>query len=119
MGAPRPNKAVTSHRTPRGFVLVKCLLTWLPLSLAKTARLQRLNHAQRLFRRPANVKIVNDLVTKDAFRIDHEESAQRDTISLDQNAVVTRSFLGRISGQRIFQALNSTIVARRVQPGAV
>src|SRR5918996_1568395 len=68
--------------------LVKRLLTWFPLCLAQTARLQRLDNSQRLFGRTSNVQIVNDLVTQDAFRIDHKESAKRNAAALDEHAVL-------------------------------
>src|SRR5690349_19603720 len=56
---------------PAKQLAVERLLAGLPFSLAESAGLQRVNHAQRFFRRAADVQIVHDLVTKHAFGIDH------------------------------------------------
>ena len=84
---------------------VQRFLTRLPFCLAETAGLQCLNHSKRFFSRTSDIQIVNDLVTKNAFRIDNEESAKCDTAVFDQHAIVARDILGRIRGQRIFQIL--------------
>src|ERR1051326_1975362 len=99
--------------------LVEGPLPRLPLSLAESAGLQSLNHAQRFFSRTSHVQIVHDFVTKNAFRIDHEETAQRDAATLDQNAIVARNFLRCVSSQRVFQSFYSALVARCIKPGAV
>src|SRR5688500_13607400 len=101
------------------YLRVQSLLARLPLSLAKTTGLQRLDHAQRLFRRTAHVQIVDHLVTKNAFRIDYEETTQRNAAVLDQHTVIARHLLGRIRRERVFQTFNATFVSRRVQPRAL
>ncbi len=73
---------------------VNRLLAWLPFSLAESARLQGLNHAQGFFRRASDVEIVNHLVAQDAFWINHEETAQCDAFVFDQNTVIARDRFG-------------------------
>src|ERR1041385_2307298 len=51
-------------RSQQKLLAVERLLAGLPFSLAESAGLQRLNHAQRFFRRAADVQIVHDLVTQ-------------------------------------------------------
>src|ERR1043165_6262992 len=75
-------------------------LTRPPLSLTQATGLQRLDHAQRLFGRTANIQIVNDFVAQYAFRIDDEQAAQRDALVVDQHTVILRHLLGDVCAER-------------------
>src|SRR5690349_3147441 len=70
---PRKNAKSKAQR-PKSHLLVQSLLTWLPLRLAETTRLQCLNDSQGLFCRSAHIEIVYYFVTKYAFRINHEQT---------------------------------------------
>src|SRR3982751_2491156 len=62
---------------------------------------------------------MHDFVTKNAFRIDHEETSQCDTTILNKDAVITSNLLGRVRRQRILQTFDSALVTRRINPRAV
>src|SRR6266446_55011 len=69
------------------------LLSRLPLCLAKTTSLKRLNYTQRFFSRTADVQIVNNFVTQNTFRIDYEQPTKCNALIFDQHAIITRYLL--------------------------
>src|SRR2546423_8697179 len=83
-----------------------------PLCLAQTAGLQGLDDTQGFFGRSANVQIVNDLITQSPFRIDHEQTAQRDAPFLDEHAIVTRHFFRDVRAERELQTFDAALIAR-------
>jgi hypothetical protein len=62
---------------------------------------------------------VDDRVAQDAFGVDDEEAAQRDALVLDEHAVVARDALRHVGRERVLEALDAALVARRLEPGAV
>ena len=91
-------------------------LTRPPFRLAQTTGLQSLNHTQGFFSRTANVQIVDDLVTQRPFRIDHEQTAQRNAALFDEHAVVARHLFRNVRAEREFQTLDAALVPRGLQP---
>src|SRR5215471_21336921 len=61
-------------------------LALLPVARAQLVRLQRIEHAQHLFRVAAYAHVVDGNEADDALRVDDESGAQRDPFLLVQDA---------------------------------
>src|SRR5918998_501258 len=66
-----------------------------------------------------NHSVVPHLVAQHALGVDDEQAAQRDALVLDEHAVVARHLLRDVRGERVLQALDAVLIARRAQPRAV
>src|SRR5690606_20846035 len=95
---------------------LKVLLAGLPVSRAKSARLQSLKHAKRFIDRTSDIQAVDHRVLQNAFRVDDEQAAKRDVRILDEDVVLACELAGRVRSDRIFPAFAAVLVFRRLEP---
>src|SRR5262249_54344693 len=95
------------------------LLAGFPIRGAKPTRLQRCQHAERLFDRAADVERMDNHVLEHAARIDDEEAAERDVRPVDEDAEAASDFTAVIRAERITEAGDAILFARRLDPCAV
>src|SRR5262245_31010142 len=94
--------------------LIQSLLTRFPFRLTKPAGLQSLDHPERLFSRATNVQIVNYLIPKDTFGIDHKQTSKCDSLLVDQYAIVAGDGLGYVRTEWVLQTFDTTFIPRRL-----
>jgi hypothetical protein len=90
-----------------------------PLGRAQPAGLERLQDAQRLFDRAADVVVGHDRVAQHAFRVDDEQAALCGAGFLVEHAVRPGDFLGEVGDQRVRRPGDAVLVERGVEPREV